>query len=61
MAALIGSVLLLGSRYSLEQFPAFHHGALSLLMTGKLVGVMGLAWVLVLRLHAVNGREGSAR
>ena len=58
MAVLVGSVLLLGSRYSLEQFPAFHHGALSLLMTGKLVGVMGLAWVLALRLRVVNGREG---
>jgi glycosyltransferase involved in cell wall biosynthesis len=52
MAVLIGSVLLLGSRYSLEQFPAFHHGALSLFATGKLLGVIGLAWVLISRLRA---------
>jgi hypothetical protein len=60
MAVLIGSVLLLGSHYSLEQFPAFHHGALSLFATGKLVGVLGLAWVLAARLRAVNGRESNA-
>jgi hypothetical protein len=34
----------------LEQFPAFHQGALSLLATGKLLGIAGLAWVLVARL-----------
>ena len=45
-AVLLASVLLLGSRYSLERFPAFHEGVLSLLATGKLVGVLCLAWLL---------------
>jgi hypothetical protein len=54
----VGSILFLGSRYSLEQFPAFHQGALSLLTTGKLLGVAGLAWVLVERLHTLeDGRS----
>jgi hypothetical protein len=43
---LLGSVLLLGSRYSLERFPVFHEGNLSLLATGKLVGTICLAWLL---------------
>lgn len=47
----IGSVLLLASRYSLEQFPAFHQGPLSLFAAGKLLGVAGLAWALVRRLR----------
>jgi hypothetical protein len=51
---LIGSILLLASRYSLEQFAVFHQGALSLLATGKLLGVAGLAWVLVRRLKATG-------
>lgn len=46
-AIFVGSILLLGSRYSLEQYPAFHQGILSLLMTGKLLGVIALAWILV--------------
>lgn len=50
-AVSVGSILLLGSRYSLEQFSAVHQGVLSLLATGKLLGVAGLAWVLVKRLH----------
>ncbi|MGH7378503.1 MAG: hypothetical protein ACREKK_13945, partial [Candidatus Methylomirabilales bacterium] len=54
---LVGSALLLGSRYSLEQFPAFHQGALSLLATGKILGVAGLAWALVRRLRAGDGME----
>lgn len=48
---LVGSILLLASRYSLEQFPAFHQGPLSLLATGKLLGVAGLAWALLRRLR----------
>jgi len=44
---LLGSVLLLGSRYSLERFPVFHEGILSLLATGKLVGALCLAWLLM--------------
>ena len=49
VAVLVASMLLLGSRYSLERFPALHQGVLSLLMTGKLLGLVGLAWVLVRR------------
>jgi hypothetical protein len=45
-ALLLGSVLLLGSRYSLERFPLFHHGALSVFATGKLLGTVCLAWLL---------------
>jgi hypothetical protein len=52
---LVGSVLLLASRYSLEQFPAFHQGPLSLFAAGKLLGVAGLAWALVRRLRRAKG------
>jgi len=52
LVVLVTAILLLGSRYSLEQFPAFHQGALSLLTTGKLLGMAGLAWILVGRLRA---------
>jgi hypothetical protein len=45
-ALLLGSVLLLGSRYSLERFPAFNGGILSLLATGKILGVVCLACLL---------------
>ena len=51
LVVLVAAILLLGSRYSLEQFPAFHQGALSLLAAGKLVGVIGLMWVLLTRLR----------
>jgi hypothetical protein len=44
---LLASVLLLGSRYSLERFPVFHQGIPSLLATGKLLGVAGLAWAVL--------------
>ncbi len=53
---LILSILLLGSRYSLERFPEFHAGLLSLLSTGKLLGVVGLAWVLSRRLRKTSER-----
>ena len=43
---LIGSALLLGSRFSLERFPVFHQGVPSLLATGKLIGALCLAWLL---------------
>jgi hypothetical protein len=43
---LLVSVLLLASRYSLERFPTFHGGFLSLLATGKILGVVCLAWLL---------------
>lgn len=49
MLVLLAGVILLGSRYSLERFPAFHHGLLSLFGTGKLFGVAGLAWILLRR------------
>ncbi len=52
VAVLVASILLLGSRYSFERLPAFHQGMLSLLMTGKLLGVIGLIWVLAGRLRA---------
>jgi Glycosyltransferase family 87 len=54
MALLVASILLLGSRYSFEQFPAFHQGILSLLTTGKLLGVIGLIAVLAGRLRAIS-------
>lgn len=50
-ALLVLAILLLGSRFSLAQFPAFHQGALSLLTTGKLLGVAILGWILLRRLH----------
>jgi len=50
-----GSILLLASRYSLERFPVFHHGALSLLMAGKLLGVGCLTWALLRRLRTSGG------
>lgn len=50
----VAAALLLGSRYSLEQFPAFHHGWLSLLSTGKLVGVGVLSWLLIRRLRDIR-------
>jgi hypothetical protein len=43
---LLASVLLLGSRYSLERFPVFQAGIPSLLAGGKLVGALCLAWLL---------------
>lgn len=43
---LLASVLLLGSRYSLERFPVFHEGIPSLLAGGKLAGTLCLAWLL---------------
>jgi GT2 family glycosyltransferase len=49
---LLGSVVLLASRYSLNQFPFFHHGLSSLAMMGKTAGVAGLALVLWLQLRA---------
>jgi hypothetical protein len=48
---LIGSVLLLGSLYSLEQFPVFHRGGWSILMTGKLLGAGCLGWMLLRRIR----------
>jgi len=51
---LVATILLLASRYSLERFPIFEGGFLSLLMAGKLLGVAGLAWVLVRRLQTAR-------
>jgi hypothetical protein len=43
---MLASVLLVGSRYSLERFPVFHEGIPSLLAGGKLAGTLCLAWLL---------------
>ena len=61
MAVLVASILLLGGRYSLEQFPAFRQGILSLLTTGKLLGVIGLMWVLASRLRTASSSPEMAR
>jgi hypothetical protein len=52
---LLGSVLLLGSLYSLVRFPLFDQGLWSLLETGKSLGVVCLGGVLVSRLRAGKG------
>jgi N-acetylglucosaminyl-diphospho-decaprenol L-rhamnosyltransferase len=52
----LGAVILLGSRYSLDRFPMLHEGPLSLLTTGKLLGIVALAWLLVRRLRAGESR-----
>jgi uncharacterized membrane protein len=51
VGALAVSIVLLGSRYSFERFELFHQGLLSLLTTGKLLGVVGLVWILIRRLR----------
>lgn len=48
---LVASLLLLGLPYSLMRFAAFQTGPLALAASGKLVGVLGLAWLLVRRLR----------
>jgi hypothetical protein len=57
-AVFVGSILLLGSRYSFERFPAFHQGSLSLLTIGKLLGAAALAWVLVTQLRVRRSPTG---
>ena len=54
---LLGSVLLLGSRYSLERFPVFHQGVPSLLATGKLLGAASLAWLLLRSIRSTLGAQ----
>jgi glycosyl transferase family 87 len=44
--ALVGAAVLIGARYSLERAPVLHAGPASLLMSGKIVGVALLAWLL---------------
>jgi hypothetical protein len=61
VAVFVVSILLLGSRYSLERFPAFHQGVLSLLTTGKLLGVVCLFWVLIRRLQLYPCAQASPR
>ncbi len=51
MGLLLGSIVALASRYSLDQFPVFHQGWLSLLLAGKLLGVILLACLLVRRIR----------
>jgi hypothetical protein len=58
---LVMSVLLLGSLYSLEQFPAFHRGVLSVMMGGKLLGAGCLGWMLQRRIrHGEAAPAGAA-
>ena len=57
-ALLLGGALLLASRYSLDQFPAFHQGMLSLVAAGKTLGVAALGWLLARRLRG-SGAAGS--
>jgi hypothetical protein len=58
---LIGSVLLLGSLYSLEQFPVFHQGLWSIGMMGKLLGVGCLGWALQRRIQFSAAIPGTNR
>jgi hypothetical protein len=58
---LIGSVLLLGSLYSLEQFPVFHQGLWSIGMMGKLLGVGCLGWALQRRIQFDAASPGADR
>src|SRR5207245_3563698 len=53
-APLVVTAVLLGARYSLERFPALHAGVLSLLLTGKTVGVGLLVWLLARRLREMT-------
>ncbi len=50
----VAAVVLIGGRYSLEQFPVFHSGIPSLLATGKTIGAAILAWTLFRRLRAAT-------
>ncbi len=58
---LIGSVLLIGSLYSLEQFPGFHRGLWSVMIAGKLLGVGCLGWALQRRIGASATIPGTDR
>ena len=44
---LVASLVLLATPYSLMRFAAFRSGPLALVTSGKLAGVLGLAWLLV--------------
>ncbi|MGH7428993.1 MAG: glycosyltransferase 87 family protein, partial [Candidatus Methylomirabilaceae bacterium] len=57
LGLLMVAVILLGSRYSFERFELFHQGLLSLLTTGKLLGVVSLAWILMRRLHLTGAGQ----
>jgi len=50
-AVLAVSVLLVAARYSLARAPALHAGPAAVLLTGKILGVAGVAYVLVRRLR----------
>jgi hypothetical protein len=54
---LVVSIVLLGSRYSFDRFALLHQGLLSLLTTGKLLGVAGLAWILIRRLRHTSAGQ----
>ncbi len=55
---LLGSLVLLASRYSLNQFPLFHQGIYSLAMLGKTAGIAGLAVLLLVQLSR-DGRSAA--
>ena len=59
---LMMSILLLGSLYSLEQFPVFHRGLWSIGMMGKLLGAGCLGWALQRRIRfgAAGRGDGQA-
>jgi N-acetylglucosaminyl-diphospho-decaprenol L-rhamnosyltransferase len=50
-AVLVVSVVLLAARYSLARAPSLYAGPAAVLLTGKIVGVAGLAYVLARRLR----------
>ncbi len=53
-AVILSSIILLASHYSLDQFPLFHRGLPSLLTSGKLLGLVMLAWVLINRIRTTR-------
>lgn len=57
---LLGSLLLIGSRYSLQRFPALQEGVLSLVGIGKVVGVSFLVWLLSRTVRRTAEAQGRA-
>jgi hypothetical protein len=56
---LVAAIVLVGARYSLEQFPVFHQGLLSILMSGKTIGLGLTAWLLIQRLRAIKANQAA--
>ncbi len=59
MVFVIAAAVLLGSRYSIEAFPKFSGGLLSLAYGGKALGAAALAIVAGRLAHRIPGGEGS--